>query len=314
MATPQVEDGYVRIARELMDALCKHRIPGEARQVLDFIIRKTYGFNKKADEISLSQFESGTGLKRPAVCRALRKLQTSNMIIKDAKPLPSASLYSVNKDYDNWDTVSKKTPCQKVHSDSGFFDNQTVAFSPHTIDTLTKDNTKDIYPENEKQGFLTPETPAEPSLPERIILHFNETFKTRYRANTEDIKKLIKARLKDKFTLEDFYEVHRRMKIAWGDDPKQRQYLRPHTLYTGKFQSYLHWHLPEVKGDSEGLQRQLEGIKRDIRQAEQELEMTDGCPKGHPKHEEYTRRHEAAKRRKRELQEQQDKILRTIGG
>ena len=45
MASPQTENGYVKIATELHDALCKTRISGEARQMLDVIIRKTYGYD-----------------------------------------------------------------------------------------------------------------------------------------------------------------------------------------------------------------------------------------------------------------------------
>ena len=56
MANPQKENGYTAIANEIMEALCRHRIPGEDRQVLDVIFRKTYGFNKIEDYISLSQF------------------------------------------------------------------------------------------------------------------------------------------------------------------------------------------------------------------------------------------------------------------
>jgi len=59
---PQKENGYTPIANEIMDALCSHRISGEERQLLDCIIRKTYGWNKKVDEISLSQFMKMTGM------------------------------------------------------------------------------------------------------------------------------------------------------------------------------------------------------------------------------------------------------------
>ena len=67
MAEPQKENGYTPIANEIMDALCRIRIPGEERQVLDCIFRKTYGWNKCEDSISLTQFMEMTGLKKPAV-------------------------------------------------------------------------------------------------------------------------------------------------------------------------------------------------------------------------------------------------------
>lgn len=46
MAEPQKENGYTPIANEIMDALCRIRIPGEERQVLDCISGKhTAGIN-----------------------------------------------------------------------------------------------------------------------------------------------------------------------------------------------------------------------------------------------------------------------------
>ena len=73
MVSPQLENGYIRISTEVWQALCKIRIPGEARQVLDAIIRKTWGWNKKEDRISLSQFVDATGLKKDKVIRARSK-------------------------------------------------------------------------------------------------------------------------------------------------------------------------------------------------------------------------------------------------
>jgi hypothetical protein len=47
MANPQAEHGHVDIANEIMEALAKISIPSEARRILDFILRKTYGWHKK---------------------------------------------------------------------------------------------------------------------------------------------------------------------------------------------------------------------------------------------------------------------------
>lgn len=106
MASPQTENGYTRIANELLEALTKIRIPGEARQVFDFIIRKTYGFNQKDDAISLSQFCLATGLKKNAVCKGLAKLKGMNLITQ--KGYSIATIYRVNKDFSTWRPLPKK--------------------------------------------------------------------------------------------------------------------------------------------------------------------------------------------------------------
>ena len=82
MADPQLEKGYTKIANEILEALAKIRIPGEARQILDVILRKTYGWGKKEDNISLSQFQKNTNLSKPNICRGINKLINMNIIIK----------------------------------------------------------------------------------------------------------------------------------------------------------------------------------------------------------------------------------------
>ena len=78
--SPQKENGYMAIANEILDALCKTHIPARERQCLDLILRKTYGFNKKEDDISLSQFEIGTGIEKRSLRRSLESLMSKNII------------------------------------------------------------------------------------------------------------------------------------------------------------------------------------------------------------------------------------------
>lgn len=108
----QLENGYTKIANELYEAWAKIRIPGEAEQVLKVIIRKTYGFNKKEDFISLSQFVSATGLKRSNVVRAIKKLVQMRLIIKSDTTLTSC--YRIYKDFSRWlPSIVSDTPSIK---------------------------------------------------------------------------------------------------------------------------------------------------------------------------------------------------------
>lgn len=149
---PQIEDGFVRVATELQRELCRFRIPGEARQVLDAIILKTYGFNKKEDAISLSQLSGLTGLATSDVCRALRKLQQMNIIGKKAST--TISVWYVNKRYSTWKALAKKpvadTPVAKKTKGTGESANQALAKKPDTINTLTKDNIQKTPSPSEK--------------------------------------------------------------------------------------------------------------------------------------------------------------------
>ena len=62
MASPQLEDGYTQISNELLEALCWMNLSPYEWRVLLWILRKTYGWKKKTDWISLSQFSKETGL------------------------------------------------------------------------------------------------------------------------------------------------------------------------------------------------------------------------------------------------------------
>ena len=108
MASPQHEDGYTRIANEIMEALARFRIPGEARQMLDVIIRKTYGFNKIKDRISTSQLMAATGLRRGLIHRVRKRLLLSNLITVYKNVDSQILSYSFQKDYEKWKVYTKK--------------------------------------------------------------------------------------------------------------------------------------------------------------------------------------------------------------
>ena len=113
MANPHLEDGYTKIANEIIEALAKIRIPGEATQVLWAIIRRTYGWNKKADNISMSQLSENTGLKRQNVNRALKKLINMKTVIKNDDSY--VNKYMLNKNFEEWEVSSKVITVKKCN-------------------------------------------------------------------------------------------------------------------------------------------------------------------------------------------------------
>ena len=113
MPSPQKENGYTPIANEIMDALASIRISGEQMQCLMVILRKTYGWNKKSDEISLGQFAELTGIKRPHIVRAIQGLQDKNIITVTKNGNTSPSTYQFNKQYKKWKLLPKKVTVPK---------------------------------------------------------------------------------------------------------------------------------------------------------------------------------------------------------
>lgn len=71
-----------------------------------------------------------------------------------------------------------------------------------------------------------------------IIDHLNEKTKSNYRSTSAKTQTLIKARVKEGFTEEDFIKVIDNMVIRWTGT-EWEQYLRPETLFGVKFEGYL---------------------------------------------------------------------------
>lgn len=156
MVNPQLENGYLKIANDIYDALCGIRIPGEARQILDVIIRKTYGFGKKQDAISLSQFSKATGLRRPNVVRGIIKLETMRIIKKDTGAI---SKYMLNKNFEEWKPI--------IRNDTGGLQNDNKPVSKTIIKPVSKTiHTKDYIKNNiTKDNIASPKKTAKRTNP-----------------------------------------------------------------------------------------------------------------------------------------------------
>jgi len=110
--TPQVENGYTRIANELLEQLLKARLSGREWRIIVAIIRQTYGWQKHEDKISLSQFEKATGIPRNKIWLVTKGLIDRNIIKKTIpqKGHTGHATYSINKHYKQWKRSNSYTP------------------------------------------------------------------------------------------------------------------------------------------------------------------------------------------------------------
>lgn len=87
-----------------------------------------------------------------------------------------------------------------------------------------------------------PQDPAQPEghdPTEEIVDHLNKRAGTHYKATTANTRKLIKARLKEGFTVDEIKLVIDKKCAEWLNNRDMVQYLRPETLFGSKFESYL---------------------------------------------------------------------------
>ncbi len=112
MARPQVEDGHVKVANELAEALARVNLSAYQSRIVWCVFRKTYGWNKKTDRISYSQFEETTHLNRRHIGRTLRVLIARKIITcqGDGQVLE----YGIQKDYDQWAKPVQPLPKEAI--------------------------------------------------------------------------------------------------------------------------------------------------------------------------------------------------------
>ncbi|MBC7286519.1 MAG: replication protein [Armatimonadetes bacterium] len=97
-------DGYeVPRYTQVPDQLFDEHLPylGHAElKVLLYIIRRTFGWGKEADAISLAQLERGTGLSRRAVREAVKSLEEKRLILPERYSTPrgdpGVNIYRLN--------------------------------------------------------------------------------------------------------------------------------------------------------------------------------------------------------------------------
>ena len=105
-------NNYVKIPASYLEAKAKIRIPGCADQILSVIERKTFGWHKDQDGISLNQFKELTKIKH------IRNIRRNLEILKKMKIIDFKNLwglrteYQILRNYSLWKTCGK--PVEKA--------------------------------------------------------------------------------------------------------------------------------------------------------------------------------------------------------
>ncbi len=152
--TPQLENGYVRIANELYEAILKHPFSKRELLIVLAVIRKTYGYGKKSDDMTMTQLAEITGMQRTHVGETVSALYArSVLLIRDGY---HGKVIGLSKNYKKWKSRPKSGRCTK----SGRTPSQNsthpvpnrdadVTKTGHTKDNpkrqIQKTNTKDSY-------------------------------------------------------------------------------------------------------------------------------------------------------------------------
>ena len=103
MANPQYENGYTRIANELLEALARTHLCDQESRILFAVIRKTYGWGKTWDRLSYTQITEMTGISNPHVHHTIKRLLKRKIIERKNLGGYRGYLMKMNKNYEQWE-------------------------------------------------------------------------------------------------------------------------------------------------------------------------------------------------------------------
>lgn len=157
MGKPQTEDGYLRIANELFDEILKRDFSLRQLKVILAVMRKTYGYNKKADEIGLSQIRDMTGFDRGNSSRTVSQLASMRVLIVTEGF--HARTISINKYYNEWVLPNQQQlPNQQLLLD------QQKCVAKSTTDLLPNQQPqKTVLKDSKQKTVIGDDSPKKPS-------------------------------------------------------------------------------------------------------------------------------------------------------
>lgn len=101
MASPQLENGYARIANEIMLALARTKLSGREMRVLFAVIEQTYGRHRKAWWLSLGLLAERTGISRGNCGDIVKRLVRGGYLVEGVNRDGHRTL-GPQKDYERW--------------------------------------------------------------------------------------------------------------------------------------------------------------------------------------------------------------------
>lgn len=197
-----------------------------------------YGFSQTEDQTfngSLQYLADWTNSTKQGVTKNLKTLVEKGYIVKEDKYINNVKFceYYATK----LDTVYNSVAQCMQQSLIGY----TTKFNTGMQQSLTNNINDNIINKLDNIIELKDNVPYQ-----EIVNYLNNSAGTNYRASSKKTRELIKARINEGFTLEDFKVVIEKKTREWINDNKMKAYLRPETLFGTKFEGYLNQPVKEL--------------------------------------------------------------------
>ena len=107
----QLENGYTRIANEILEAVTISKFNGTQLKIVLCVIRRTYGFQRKESDLSITFISRATGISKRYIAQEINNLITSNvLLVTKEHTIKSSRRLKLNKNYHEWGTYRSILP------------------------------------------------------------------------------------------------------------------------------------------------------------------------------------------------------------
>ena len=208
----QLEDGFTKIANEVLENISKAKLNGTQFRILLTVWRCTYGWNKKQHEISESYLSNATGTHKQQIKRELKAMFELGILTEIHAPtFNTTRIIEFNKRYLISSEVSNKIPVSESDTPTGS-ENDTPTGSG--LDTQKRKINKD----------------------KEILCAFDEIWSAYpLKKGKVDVYKKLPAILK-KYSTEEILRCITRYDATVKD---KNYYLHGSTFFNGKYVDYL---------------------------------------------------------------------------
>jgi phage replication O-like protein O len=236
----QVEDGnYTRIHNAILEAITLADFSKRELLCILFLLRKTYGWQKKQDVISYQQFADGTGIDRRDVITTLAGLVCKKVICKEDGGPTQPAIWGFNKYSERWQLVTKTVTSGQIatsgETPTSASGQNTTRLVPKTPTSASGQNT---HPQKKEKETLLKEKErkkarsARDAPPSAAVEAYRELYE---RYPTKPQMKLIDAKVTD-------LNLWREVLGAWAG----------HSYNPGNVQGMLDWYIDPARFRNNG--------------------------------------------------------------
>ncbi|NMC26542.1 MAG: replication protein [Syntrophomonadaceae bacterium] len=142
------EDGYTRIANLILEAIPLARLNGVQTGICLFLWRRSYGWNRDADAITLAEFAAACGTSKTYISRQLKDLMDKNIVHRREHKYGHIPVYAFTTCIAQW--------CKGCINVQGLHKNAILGLYNSATEGLHKTTTPNHPPDHEPPAFEPP--------------------------------------------------------------------------------------------------------------------------------------------------------------